>query len=166
MTKKVKVLGKISLPKGCAKEAISGADKEQMKRNTVSNNFNQEHLCKVILSRLGEERLMNLRTGYLYDDNILCFQNVGKHNDDWQSLYIKGRRYAPGFLHVVLAGKFTLKMGRTKVELKRGDVFLMNPNEDHSVETKSKMCATYVCTVPIKDFWDKKYVAKKQRKSS
>ena len=78
---------------------------------------------------------------------LLAFRTVEKHEDGWGRMQYNGRLVAPAFWHVVLKGRATIKMGRKKLDVKKGDVFVMNPNIDHEV-TSSSFCTTLVTTVP------------------
>lgn len=81
------------------------------------------------------------------DAMFLAFRSVEKHNDDWQLTRYKRRDVFPALWHVVLKGRATIKMGRKKLEVKKGDIFVMDPNIDHEV-TSSSFCTTLVTTVP------------------
>ncbi len=102
------------------------------------------------LRQLGLDGLPNdvqLPADYSESPCFLAFRDVVKHNDDWEQVRYKKRDVAPAFWHVVLKGRATIKMGRKKLDVKKGDVFVMNPNIDHEV-TSSSFCTTLVTTVP------------------
>lgn len=77
----------------------------------------------------------------------LAFGEVDRHKDYWPPVYENGRGRAAAFLHVCIGGKATLKAGKESLEVKRGDVFSLNPNAWHSVPSPS-LCITVCFTVP------------------
>lgn len=82
---------------------------------------------------------------------FLCFGNVGDHIDDWGMIKLENGRWAEvGFLHVVLKGSGYIRSGGKSVHVKRGDVFMHNPNATHSFEKTSRgFCMTMCMQVPI-----------------
>jgi hypothetical protein len=81
------------------------------------------------------------------DAMFLAFRSVEKHNDDWQLTRYKRRDVPPAFWHVVLKGRATIHTWSSKIKVKKGDIFVMDPNIDHEV-TSSSFCTTLVTTVP------------------
>jgi hypothetical protein len=141
-------IGEMTLPRGIAGKALSTLNRRDLRRNGICQDFDHEISTK-IMDIFGVDNSSR-------EDGVACFTNIDKHNDFWPDVYVNGKPNKPGFLHVVLAGKFDLTVGTQKMTFKRGDIFVMNPNVDHFVENASKMCSTAVATVPIKSWYNKK----------
>lgn len=80
---------------------------------------------------------------------LLFFRTVAEHNDDWEDYWIRGKgNHHPYFLHVILKGGGTLRVGSKKNTVQRGDVFLLNPNVNHAyTHTIGAVCASYCLVV-------------------
>lgn len=84
-------------------------------------------------------------------DQFLAFRKVEEHADDWHKVEdSKGKRSAAGFLQVVVHGGCRVKAGGVEVELRRGDVFVLNPNRLHEVLSRS-LCVTVVADIAWKE---------------
>lgn len=137
-------IGKMSLPRGASKQVILSKSVPWLSSTGVDCNY-ENPLIDYVKESLGIYRED-------HNDSVMYFRNVQEHDD---SYFDKCDGYAAAFLHVVVAGKFTLQVGKCSYQLSRGDVFVMNPKALHSVSTKSKMCATVVLTVTMKDWANK-----------
>lgn len=79
---------------------------------------------------------------------VLAYKAVEEHDDDWDKVQdTRGKWVSPAFLHVVLSGTCTLRVGKVSMDMCRGDVFLMNPNIRHEVASKT-LCMSYTVVVP------------------
>lgn len=141
-----KKLGNIPLWRGASKQALATVSCSMLRDHGLSER-SVPGIVKPLAEKLGIKELTP-------EDNVLVFRNVGEHSDDPHGL---PRGQVGGFLHVVLAGSFTLHMGLEQWQCQRGDVVLMNPQHLHKVTTKSKLCATAAFTVPLEMWYDKTF---------
>lgn len=77
---------------------------------------------------------------------FLLFRDVESHTDDWSRVRNGDRHVAPAFVHWVLYGRAVISVGSKKMAVKRGDVFAMDMNKRHGVESRS-LCITACVTV-------------------
>ena len=82
---------------------------------------------------------------------FLVFRQVVEHTDKWGYIYRNGRHLLPGFLHVVVYGKASVKLGRNVLHVERGDMFVMDTSKKHSVISDT-LCATVTATVALCDY--------------
>lgn len=80
---------------------------------------------------------------------LLFFRSVTEHNDDWAEYWVKDKGYyAPYFLHVLLKGGGFIRVGTKRERVQRGDIFLLNPNVNHSyTHTTGDVCTSYCLAV-------------------
>lgn len=78
---------------------------------------------------------------------ILLFRDVEKHSDDWPHIRYNQRYVAPAFVHLVIHGTAKLTVGNRTLQVRPGDVFAMDMNKPHSVDSRS-LCITVCVTVP------------------
>ena len=139
-------IGQLPLPRGIAARGFATLDKLALNRRGLSQTElsaeDEQHLRGRLHRATGD-----LMTHAGRHTNLLAFRAVEEHDDGWEDMRFKGRMVATAFLHVVLAGRFELRVGRKKMAFRRGDVFFMNPNVRHEVITKS-LCLTYCAEVP------------------
>jgi len=151
-------LGRISIPKELSRKF---ADLKKAKLNRRLSRINPDYIlqgpdldwCCTKEDHQTIAKLANFPDYSAYEKShaldLLMFKSVTKHKDDgypWT-----GRN----FLQVVLFGKFTLHFNGESTELKKGDIFVMNPQAQHWVIAKNP-CATMVLAVPAKDYLRKK----------
>ena len=78
---------------------------------------------------------------------FLMFRDVSDHTDDWGRVKHNGRFVSPAFVHWVVHGKAVVNLEGKRLSVKRGDVFAIDMNRRHSVESQS-LCITACVTVP------------------
>lgn len=84
------------------------------------------------------------------EPSFLCFEDVEEHDDEWPKFRLGKKKVSSGFLHLVLSGKGVMKSGSKRIEVRRGDVFLHNPQAMHSFEkTSRRFCTTFCVAVPL-----------------
>ena len=147
------------MPRG-ALAALVGAEDKQ----SITRRIRERDIAEVRPAIVGEIIAATAAKFHLDPDTItepcgLLYRNVVPHDDDWSKTLLavpgkKNRWVAPGVRHGFVGGSGTLTVGGIRVPFKRGDVILHNPNVTHSVTSDSKLCASVVCTVPLKHTWN------------
>lgn len=137
-------IGRVTLPRGLSTKALEQVT-IPLHRDVGQCRTDPEWLADV--TQRTEQQLTSI-AGLLGDSSVLGYRNVDTHDDDWGEVRFNRRWVAPGFLHVVIAGSATVTVGKKSVRVKRGDVFLMNPNVPHSVKARRK-CVSVCYTVPL-----------------
>lgn len=78
---------------------------------------------------------------------FILFRDVSDHTDDWGRVSHNGRHVAPAFVHWVMHGRACINVGGKRLAVSRGDMFAMDMNKRHGVESRS-LCITVCVTVP------------------
>ena len=146
---KLKHLGKVSLPRGCAASGMATLNKTQLRYRGLSQTVLDSRFADEIKHRLSEIASEALK--WVSQESLLIYRKVGAHSDEWDDVRYKKRFVAPAFLHVVLSGRCDIRAGQKALSVKRGDVFLLNPNVQHEV-VSSTLCMTYCLDVPAAAF--------------
>lgn len=144
-------IGRIALPRG-----IVGRYRQRIKVQSFRHNealqlemddADADQMAALLRHALGKN-VLGCREPRGLEVCVLAYKAVGEHDDDWDKVQdTRGKWVAPAFLHVVLSGRCTLRVGAVSMDMCRGDVFLMNPNIKHEVTSKS-LCMTYTIVVP------------------
>lgn len=101
-------------------------------------------LLNIVIASM--DKYIDISSCDLDEVSVLVFKDVELHHDDWQDQYFNGRPYAPIFFHTVLSGGGKLRVGKNEYEIKRGDVFGMNPNVKHAFKSNGGLCITACIT--------------------
>ncbi len=136
-------LGTLPLPTWAAEEALRSIDRRGISLNDVGQVRDVPRFVEHFGSLIGVSPDK--------EDSILQFRDVERHTDESfpETMFWNKRWLRVGFLHVALVGEFTLKFRRQQHIIKPGDVFLVNPHKQHSVDAQGKLCATLVFVVPL-----------------
>lgn len=144
-------MGRIALPRGIAGRYRKSLKVQSLRHRGVLQIEMDGTDADQMASRLRQafgKNVLGRRYPSELEVSILAYKAVEEHDDDWGKVHdTRGKLVAPAFLHVVLSGTCTLRVGTVSMVMCRGDVFLMNPNIKHEVTSKS-LCMTYVIVVP------------------
>ena len=146
---KLQHLGKVSLPRGVAASGLKTLNKTALRIRELSQGELDAGFSETIKKRL--RSMVGDALNWVSQESLLIYRKVGRHSDDWPKTRYKKKWVATAFLHVVLSGRCDIKAGNKTLSVKRGDVFLLNPNTQHEV-TSSTLCMTYCLDVPAAAF--------------
>jgi hypothetical protein len=133
-----------------ARGQISRYEISQYPLDTSATMDQSERQFKEFAVPLLDEKLFSMVDVLAHKEAaLLFFRSVSEHNDDWEDYWIRGKgNHHPYFLHVLLKGGGTLRVGTKKEVVQRGDVFLLNPNVNHAyTHTIGEVCTSYCLVV-------------------
>ena len=146
---KLQHLGKVSLPRGVAASGLKTLNKTALRIRELSQGELDAGFSETIKKRL--RSMAGDALNWASQESLLIYRKVGRRSDDWPKTRYKKKWVATAFLHVVLSGRCDINAGNKTLSVKRGDVFLLNPNTQHEV-TSSTLCMTYCLDVPAAAF--------------
>ena len=144
---KLTYLGAIQIPRGAVYAGLKTLSKTLLERRELSQSTLDEKFSKQLKNSL--KQIAGQAINWISQESLLIYKKVGEHVDDldWGKTEYKNRRVSTAFMHVVLHGSCEIKSGSKILRVKKGDVFLLNPNAMHEV-TSSTLCMTYCLDVP------------------
>lgn len=142
---KLTYLGAIQIPRGAVSAGLKTISKTLLERRELSQSTLDEKFSKQLKNSL--KQIAGEAINWISQESLLIYKKVGEHIDDWGKTKYKNRLVSTAFLHVVLHGSCEIKSGSKMLMVKKGDVFLLNPNAMHEV-TSSTLCMTYCLDVP------------------